>query len=157
MNITNIPITGQIILVLFSITFWLIRLNKLFVSNNKMTSLWSLLNIDFSACTAVSLSTLWPAQSCKSPAVSRMFLLNIYITVQPRVLHVTSPISIGFTTRFVSKEMRVHANKASSNPTFLHYLIKYNFFAMSAVAPQISRLFWPNYDKSTNTTQTIGI
>ena len=55
---------------------------------------------------------------------------------------------MGFTTRFVSKEIRVHANKASSNPTFPNYLIKHNFFAMSADTRQISRPCSPNYDKS---------
>lgn len=113
-----------------------------------MTSSSSLLSVELRTCTAVSHSSLWPAQGCKSPAVSRMFLLNTGVTVQPRVLLVTSPISMGFTTRFMSKEIRVHANKASSNPTSPNYLIKHNFFAMSADTRQISRLFSPNYDKS---------
>ena len=69
-----------------------------------------------------------------------MFILKVAITAQPRILLITSPIPIGLTTGFLSKGISFHAKKASSDPSFPQYLFKHNFFALSAIALQRSRL-----------------
>ena len=58
-----------------------------------------------------------------------------------------SLIPIFPTPRILSKKINLHAKKASSDPSFLQYLFKHNFFAMSAIALQRSQLLWPNDDE----------
>ena len=142
-----VAIIGKIICMLFSITFRLIRMNALSTSNNKVTLLSSLLYIELRVPTAASYPTCWPTQTCKWIAYSRMFVLVVVITMVPRVVFVTSPIHIGLSPGFLSREISVHAKKTSSDPTFPKYLFRHNCFAMSANAPQISRPLSQNYDK----------
>ena len=54
--------------------------------------------------------------------------------------------SLCLTPRLLSKKINLDAKKASSDPSFLQYLFKHNFFAMSAIALQRSELLWPNDD-----------
>ena len=95
------------------------------------------------ASTATSYPT-WPGQSCKLPAFSRMFLLKVVITAQPRILLITSPIHIGLTPAFLSKRKSLQAMKVPSHPSFPQYLFKqflcHNFFAMHflLVFPDVS-------------------
>ena len=76
-----------------------------------------------------------------------MFLLKIVITARPRILLITSSIPIGLTPGFLSKGLSFHAKKASSDPLFPQYLFKHNFFAMSAIGLQRSRILSPNDDE----------
>ena len=76
-----------------------------------------------------------------------MFLLKIVITARPRILLITSSIPIGLTPGFLSKRLSLDAKKSSSDPLFPQYLFKHNFFAMSAIGLQRSRLLSPNNDE----------
>ena len=76
-----------------------------------------------------------------------MFLLKVVITVRPRILLITSPIPIYLTLGFLSKGIRLYTKKASSDPSFPQYLFKHNFFPMSAIALQRSRILSPNVDE----------
>ena len=76
-----------------------------------------------------------------------MFLVKAVVTARPRNLFVTSPIPTGLTPGFLCKGISLHAKKVSSNPLFPQYLLKHNFFAMSAIAPQRFRLLFPNDDE----------
>ena len=85
--------------------------------------------------------------TCKSPALSRMFLLKVVKTARHRILLRTSPIPIGHTPGFLSKGICLDAKKASSDPSFPQYLYKHNFFATSAIALQRSQLLSPKDDE----------
>ena len=73
-----------------------------------------------------------------------MFLLKVCITVQTRIHLTTSPIPIGLTPGFLSKEISLHAKKACSDTSLPQYLIKHNSFAMSVIALQRSWVLSPN-------------
>ena len=103
-----------------------LRLNALSASTNKIASLSSSLNIELKACTAAS-----------HPHI---------ITARRRILLITSPVPIDLTPGFLCKGISLHTKKASSDPSFPQYLFKHNFFAMSAIALQRSRLLSPNDD-----------
>ena len=132
---------------LWSIMFLFIWLNALSATTNKIALLSYSISIDLKTCTAVSPPTCGPAQSWKPPARSRVFHLKIFITVRSRILLITSPVSIGLTSEFLSKGIILHAKKASSDASFPQYLFKHNFFVMSSIALQRSRLLHPNDDE----------
>ena len=58
------------------------------------------------------------SQSCKSPELSRIFLLKVFIAARPRILVITSPIPIGLTPGFLFKGISLNAKIASSNQSF---------------------------------------
>ena len=110
----------------------IIRLNALSASTNKIVLLPSSLNTELKACTAAShLHFL----EC---------FLKVVITARPGILLITSPIPIGLTQGFLSKGISLHAKNVPRDPSFPQYLFKHNFFRMSAIALQRSRLLSPN-------------
>ena len=58
-----------------------------------------------------------------------------------------SLIPIFLTPRLLSKKINLHAEKASSDPSFLQYLFKQKLFAMSAIALQRSQILLRNDDE----------
>ena len=115
---TSVAIIGHITQMLCSKTFRFIRLNALSASTNKIALLLSSLNIELKVYSAVSHPARWPAQSCKSPELSRIFLLKVFIAARPRILVITSPIPIGLTPGFLFKGISLNAKIASSNQSF---------------------------------------
>ena len=101
-----------------------VYLNQCIICTNKIASLSSSLKIELKACRAASHPTRWPAQICKSPALSRIFLLKVLTTVRPTIPLITSAIRIGLTPGFLSKEISLHA---TSDPSFPQHLLKIIF------------------------------
>ena len=125
-----------------SITFQFIRLNALSASTNKIASLSSSLKIELKACAAILNPTGWPAQNCKSPAISRMFLLKVSITVQPKISSYNfSNLYRSYLPGSLSNGIRLHVKKASRDLSYPQYHCKLNFFAMSANALQWSHYY----------------